>query len=515
MISKKILSSVLALTMTASMLPTNLTAVAVDPPATVTITPDKSKADLQGSGSLTITLKIKQDITPTVSLTDWQYKGTPSTPVVDGNSGNGTVTYQYKSRGADDSTYTDTVPTSVGEYTVKADIAETDDYKAGSATADFEIKPYTTGLTITLKIKQSITPTVSLTGWTYGDTANTPTVSGNEGNGTVTYKYKLKSDNDEAYSASVPTAAGKYTVKAVIAETSEYKGGEATADFTIAKADPTPEAVTDLNAIYEQTLADVTLPTANDGTWAWKDPTTTSVGNAGTHTFTAVFTPTNTNYNTVEQNVTVNVAKANMTPNPVSERNATYGQTLSDVTLPATNNGTWAWKDPTTTSVGNAGTHTFKAVFTPTNTNYNTVEQIVTVNVAKADPTPDEVTDLTAAYGKTLEDVALPNGWTWDAPETSVGNVGDNAFAATYTPDDTANYNTLNQDLTVTVVPVNKTALNDALTNANNYLDTIKNDADYEAPSSDLSTAISTVNAVLTNDNVTEACKQRCYNCKV
>ena len=84
---------------------------------------------------------------------------------------------------------------------------------------------------------------------------------------------------------------------------------------------------------------------------------------------------------------------------------------------------------------------------------------------------------------KTLEDVVLPNGWTWDAPETSVGNVGDNAFAATYTPDDTANYNTLNQDLTVTVVPVNKTALNDALTNANNYLDTIKNDADYAAPS--------------------------------
>uniref|UniRef100_UPI00258B204B dockerin type I domain-containing protein n=1 Tax=Ruminococcus sp. TaxID=41978 RepID=UPI00258B204B len=321
----------------------------------------------------------------------------------------------------------------------------------------------------------------------------------------------LPTANDGTWAWKDPTTtsvgnAGTHTFAAVFTPTNtNYNTVEQNVTVNVAKANMTPNPVSERNAIYEQTLADVTLPTANDGTWAWKDPTTTSVGNAGTHTFKAVFTPTNTNYNTVEQDVTVNVAKANMTPNPVSERNATYGQTLADVTLPTANDGTWAWKDPTTTSVGNAGTHTFMAVFTPTNTNYNTVEQDVTVKIAKADPTPEAVTGLTAAYGKTLEDVSLPNGWTWDAPETSVGNVGDNAFAATYTPDDTANYNTLNQDLTVTVVPVNKTALNDALTNANNYLDTIKNDADYAAPSSDLSTAISTVNAVLTNDNVTEA----------
>ncbi|WP_024859195.1 dockerin type I domain-containing protein [Ruminococcus albus] len=351
-------------------------------------------------------------------------------------------------------------------------------------------------LTVNVTPIPAATTAVDTLNATYGQTLADVTLP-TANNGTWTWK--------DPTTTSVGNA-GTHTFTAVFTHSStNYTAVEQDVTINVAKANPTPEAVTDLNAIYEQTLADVTLPTANDGTWAWKDPTTTSVGNAGTHTFAAVFTPTNTNYNTVEQNVTVNVAKANMTPNPVSERNATYEQTLADVTLPAANDGTWAWKDPTTTSVGNAGTHTFMAVFTPTNTNYNTVEQDVTVKVAKADPTPEAVTGLTAAYGKTLEDVALPNGWTWDATETSVGNVGDNAFAATYTPDDTANYNTLNQDLTVTVVPVNKTALNDALTNANNYLDTIKNDADYAAPSSDLSTAISTVNAVLTNDNVTEA----------
>ncbi|SFD42319.1 dockerin type I repeat-containing protein, partial [Ruminococcus albus] len=113
--------------------------------------------------------------------------------------------------------------------------------------------------------------------------------------------------------------------------------------------------------------------------------------------------------------------------------------------------GTWAWEDPATTSVGNAGEQTFKAVFTPTNTNYNTVEQDVTVNVAKADPTPDEVTDLTAVTRNTLADVKLPAGWTWNDDTLSVGDVGNNTFAATYTPEDTDNYNTLRRDLTVTV----------------------------------------------------------------
>jgi hypothetical protein len=317
--------------------------------------------------------------------------------------------------------------------------------------------------------------------------------------------------------ASAPTDAGTYTAWCQL--------GNATArvEYTIAKADTaydtTPTAKTGL--VYTGSPLDlVTAATSTSnpvniyygvGTDPNSDEDVYYSGsipkmiNAGTY-YVWYKLEGGKNYKSIPADkVEVKIEKADLTPDEVTARSATYGQTLADVTLPTANDGTWAWKDPTTTSVGNAGTHTFKAVFTPTNTNYNTVEQIVTVNVAKADPTPDEVTDLTAAYGKTLEDVSLPNGWTWDAPETTVGNVGDNAFAATYTPDDTANYNTFNQDLTVTVVPVNKTALNDALTNANNYLDTIKNDADYVAPSSDLSTAISTVNAVLTNDNVTEA----------
>lgn len=93
--------------------------------------------------------------------------------------------------------------------------------------------PATGSATVAIS-KADITPTVSLEGWTYGETAKTPSVSGNTDNGTVTYTYAAKGSTD--FSATVPTNAGDYTVKATVAETDNYNGGEATADFTIAKA---------------------------------------------------------------------------------------------------------------------------------------------------------------------------------------------------------------------------------------------------------------------------------------
>ena len=99
--------------------------------------------------------------------------------------------------------------------------------------------------------KTDLTLNVSLSGWTYGATANTPTVTGNEGSGTVTYNYKKKDADDETYSADVPTDAGTYTIRATVAETDDYADGVATADFTIAAADI---AATDITAPTANTL---------------------------------------------------------------------------------------------------------------------------------------------------------------------------------------------------------------------------------------------------------------------
>ena len=85
------------------------------------------------------------------------------------------------------------------------------------------------------------------------------------------------------------------------------------------------------------------------------------------------------------------IAQADPTANAPTGLTATYGQTLTDVSLEGKNPegntpGTWAWVD-STKSVGNVVTPaaTFKANFTPTSSNYKTVENVdVTVTVSKA-----------------------------------------------------------------------------------------------------------------------------------
>ena len=71
--------------------------------------------------------------------------------------------------------------------------------------------------------------------------------------------------------------------------------------------------------------------------------------------------------------------------------------------------------------------------------------------IAKATPSYTTPTGLTATYGQTLADVALPEGFSWqDDPATSVGDAGTNEFKVTYTPADTANYESV-RDIVVTV----------------------------------------------------------------
>ncbi|MCR4815519.1 MAG: MBG domain-containing protein [Lachnospiraceae bacterium] len=168
----------------------------------------------------------KEEISPSVTMADWVYGTTASDPVVSGNTGNGTETFRYKA--ASDTTYSDRKPSDAGQYTVKVEIAETDNYEGASATAEFEIT------------RADITPSVSITGWTYGDAPATPTVFDNLGDGEVTYAYRLIGGEDTDYVSGLPTSttnAGDYVLRATIAESDNYNGAEATAEFTVAKAD--------------------------------------------------------------------------------------------------------------------------------------------------------------------------------------------------------------------------------------------------------------------------------------
>lgn len=251
-----------------------------------------------GSAKVTVSAKSAQTITASdVTATYGDTDKSVSASVTEPTTGGGAITYAVKDGSVDyidvDATTGALTIKKVGTATVVVTAAETGTY----AQATKEV-------TVTIN-KANITPTVSLEGWTYGQEANAPSVSGNTGNGAVTYTYATKgSDN---FSATVPTNAGNYTVKATIAATANYNGTTATADFTIAKADPTYTAPTGVTATYGDTLADIALPTG----WTWAT-NTQSVGGVGTNTFKATFTPTDTtNYNTISDiEVKVTVSKA-------------------------------------------------------------------------------------------------------------------------------------------------------------------------------------------------------------
>ena len=269
--------------------------------ATVTVK-DQDGGNYVVSGTAAFTITKAELSGVTVSLEGWAYGDAAKTPTVSGNLGGGNVTYQYKADNA--STYTSTVPTNAGTYTVKATVAESANYKATTATGSFTIAPKTVDNaeitlsqtsyayngrafqpSVTVKDSSAVIPaseytveytdninvgtatvtvtdrtggnyvvsgtatftitkaalsgvSVFLSGWTYGDAARTPTVSGNLGNAAVTYLYKAAGAADETYTNFVPTDAGTYTVKATVAESANYAAAAATRNFTI-----TPKAI--------------------------------------------------------------------------------------------------------------------------------------------------------------------------------------------------------------------------------------------------------------------------------
>ena len=181
------------------------------------------KGNFSGTKTVAFTINPRPIENPiiTLSATEFVYNTQAQKP---------TVTVQF----TETSEVTKTIPATDYEVTYSGDCIN-----VGSYTVNVSLKRNYSGsadgpsFTIT---KATITPTVTLEGWTYGATANEPSVTGNSGSGVVSYAYKLQHAAEEAYSATKPTNAGAYTVKASIAATANYEAATDSAHFTIAKA---------------------------------------------------------------------------------------------------------------------------------------------------------------------------------------------------------------------------------------------------------------------------------------
>ena len=211
------------------------------------------------------------------------------------------------------------------------------------------------------------------------------------------------------------------------------------------KGPKVPDFVTPtVGATYGQTLGDLTLP---DG-FSWEEPLTTSVGEVGSHVFHVTYTPSDTSaFQTVTGiEVTVTVTKGTPQPSTVATLNAVYGQTLENIGLSDLNTqaGTFAWQEPLTTSVGDAGDHVFHLVFTPADSvNFNVVENIpVTVRVAKAnyDMTGVALNGASVTYDGQAHSLAisgtLPEGVTVRYEGNDQVNAGTYPVRAIFTAGD-------------------------------------------------------------------------------
>ena len=230
------------------------------------------------------------------SITGWTYGESANAPVYGAKFGD--VKIEYKKASEPDSAYSASVPANAGDYNVRLSVAATDNFGALTKVLDFTIakagvaiptvsgkvytgEPLTADIAdgehytvsennggtevgrydVKLKLRDdanyywegkdkdvsvitvdfnisaaenSWTTEPSITGWTYGESANAPVYGAKFGD--VKIEYKKASEPDSAYSASVPANAGDYNVRLSVAATDNFGALTKVLDFTIAKA---------------------------------------------------------------------------------------------------------------------------------------------------------------------------------------------------------------------------------------------------------------------------------------
>ena len=350
-------------------------------------------------------------------------------------------------------------PTNAGTYTVKIDFVEgdndavwrnitADNWKFTIAKANPTIKSTTTKVTYKPGLTLKDVPYPSTTG-------NTP--------GSWSWTYP---------SSSIVAGTYTYSAKYTPTDTTNYNSVAKSITVTVNKGTPTINS-TSTTATYAPslTLAKISLPSTTGntaGSWAWSS-SSTAISSAGKYTYSAKYTPTDTNYNSVTKSITVTVNKATPTIKSTAT-SATYAPslTLAKISLPNTAGntmGSWAWSS-SSTAISSAGKYTYSAKYTPTDTtNYNSVTKSVTVTINKADPTINS-TAASATYvpGLTLAKVSLPSttgntagSWAWSSSNTAISSAGTHKFPAKYTPSST-NYNSVVKDIQITITKDTPTA---------------------------------------------------------
>ena len=294
-------------------------------------------------------------------------------------------------------------------------------------------------------IKYPNKPTLSVDNiYTYTGSEQTATVTGFDSS-------SMKIDGN------VKTNAGTYIITVTpIKQWSDGSTDSLTIQWVIEKV--TVTVPTGLKAAQGEKLSDIPLPEG----WSWDEPDTLlSAGDS--QKFKASYTPSDPiNYNESKNvDLTVDVEFAPDKPT-LSNGTYTYNGSEQSVGINGFDNATMDIEGNTATVVGN-----YTVTVKSKNGKWSDgTKEPVTFNwfIVKANPSYTLPTGLNAVQGDKLSDVTLPDGWTWNTPETQLTNAGSNTYKATFTPSDTDNYNVLTDiDVTVNVEvapnkPINNTS---------------------------------------------------------
>ena len=193
-------------------------------------------------------------------------------------------------------TISDSVPTRTGYdflgWATDKDATSAEYSSGGSITISSNTTLYAVWKKISTFETNEFTQQLAITGWTYGETANTPTAVAKYG----TIKYTYSNTADGTYTEEVPTNAGTYYVKATVEETADYSGLESNAvEFTILPK-TINTAITQLTAPVKNEVPQTEITTDEyTATVVWSPEVTDKFVYNTVYTATITITP-KTNY---------------------------------------------------------------------------------------------------------------------------------------------------------------------------------------------------------------------------
>jgi len=264
--------------------------------------------------------KGQEEIT-SLTLSDWTYLNKPEPNNPTANSKFGEIYYYYSD--SENGTYESTQPQTPGTYWLKAVVEETENYYGDVEKISFKISK-----------AQPVIETLSIDNWVYNADPSNPYIEKSSfvDDNNLTFFYKEGTTNDGEWSISVPTLAGEYTLKAVIAETDTHLSCEETTTFKILKDTPVITApvydtvylnIVDLSNDYASAPVAKNL-LSNEITGEWSYGSINFVDGENASTFTLTFNPSDSNnYNS--KSVTVN-----LTVKSVARISSTYYATIED-----------------------------------------------------------------------------------------------------------------------------------------------------------------------------------------